>query len=309
MRFLALSLVVPALAAAAVWPEAIGEWKRTQVQPATVVERPVWDEYGFKEAETATFEQGDRTFTATGYRLVDSTSAMAALQWQTAGAPAKGKVTSHGNFVFVFADYQPTAEELAALNGNLRNVDTTAWPTLPTFLPGGAIAGTQRYVIGPVSLEKFIPGISPATAAFSLGAEAQVATYKSPKGEMKLALFNYPTPQMAMQKVQEFQKVLGVLAKRSGPLVAAILNPPDPDAAERLLGEVRYEAQVTLSERMPTQKDNIGDLVVNAFILIGILLSFSVVAGLTMGGFKVFRQFFRKGPEPEEMITLHLEKQ
>ncbi len=111
-----------------------------------------------------------------------------------------------------------------------------------------------------------------------------------------------------MQKVQDFQKVPGVVAKRSGPLVAAVVAPADPDAAERLLGEVRYEAQITLAERMPTQKDNIGDLIINAFILIGILLAFSLVAGLTMGGFRVLRQILRKGPEPEAMITLHLEQ-
>ena len=59
---------------------------------------------------------------------------------------------------------------------------------------------------------------------------------------------------------------------------------------------------------MPTRKDNIGDLVINAFVLIGILLCFCLVAGLTMGGFRVARQFLRHGEDPEAMITLHLEK-
>jgi hypothetical protein len=97
------------------------------------------------------------------------------------------------------------------------------------------------------------------------------------------------------------------MAKRAGPIIAAIVTPTDRDAAEKLLAEVRYDAQITLNERMPTRKDNIGDLVINAFILIGILIGFSTVAGLAFGGVRAVRRFVGKGQEPEAMITLHLE--
>jgi hypothetical protein len=89
--------------------------------------------------------------------------------------------------------------------------------------------------------------------------------------------------------------------------VAAIVAPADADAAERLLGEVRYEAQVTLNERVPTRRDNIGDLIINAFILIGILLGFSLAGGLMFGGARAIRKMTRRGPEPEAVISLHLE--
>src|ERR1035438_8833743 len=59
----------------------------------------------------------------------------------------------------------------------------------------------------------------------------------------------------------------GNLVKRSGPLVAVVVAPPDPDAAERLLAQVRYQALVTLDQWVPSHKDNIGNLVINAFIL------------------------------------------
>ena len=64
------------------------------------------------------------------------------------------------------------------------------------------------------------------------------------------------------------------MAKRSGPLVAVIVSPADPDAAERLLAQVSYQAEITRDEYVPTRRDNIGDLVINTFILIGILLAF-----------------------------------
>ena len=91
------------------------------------------------------------------------------------------------------------------------------------------------------------------------------------------------------------------MVKRSGPLVAVILAPPDPDAAERLLGQVRYQADVTRDEYVPTRRDNIGNLVINAFILIGILLAFSLVSGLGVGrlpGSPAARQDGRRSRTP-----------
>jgi hypothetical protein len=316
---LAILVLLPGLASAAVWPETIGAWKRTTVEPVTVAGRAVWDEYGLKEAETATYEKGAERFSATGYRMGDPTGAMAAFEWQRPagskdapfGKMAAGTATEllavHGNFLFAFTGRRPAADEWASLTGGLRNLDASSLPALPGFVPvEGLLGGSERYILGPVSLENFAPGIPPSVAGFSLGAEAQVASFRSPKGDMKLALFNYPTPQIAMLKVQEFQKVAGLTVKRSGPLVAAVLGPTDQDAAERLLAQVRYAAQITRDERMPTRRDNIGDLVINAFILIGILLGFSLVSGLTFGGVKAMRQLLRRGPEPEETIALHL---
>ena len=63
--------------------------------------------------------------------------------------------------------------------------------------------------------------------------------------------------------------------------------------------QVRYQAEVTLDEYVPTRRDNIGDLVINAFILIGILLAFSIVSGLAFGGLRAFRRRGKTGDEPD----------
>jgi hypothetical protein len=315
-----ICLLLPALAGAAVWPETIGPWKRTAQAPVTVSDRPLWDEFGLKEAERATYENGDLEWNVTGYRMADPTSAMGAFQWQRpaeakesklaplAAETAAGAIIAHGNFLFVFERRRPSPEEFSALAGGLRNLDTSPLPAFTTFMPSASrIPGGDRFILGPASLEKFAPGIPPSVAAFSLGAEAQSSLFRTAKGELRMTVFNYPTPQIAMQKVLDFQKVTGLLAKRSGPLVAAIASSSDPDAAERLLGQVRWEAQVTLAERMPTRRDNIGDLVINAFILIGFLLGFSLVAGLSYGGLRAIRMWRNPGPEPEAMISLNLQ--
>ena len=88
------------------------------------------------------------------------------------------------------------------------------------------------------------------------------------------------------------------MAKRSGPLVAVIVSPPDPDVAERLLAKVRYQAEMTRDEYVPTRRDNIGDLVINVFILIGILLVFATLPGLLVGGFRVLHPRPAQGRRP-----------
>jgi hypothetical protein len=99
-----------------------------------------------------------------------------------------------------------------------------------------------------------------------------------------------------------------VVAKRSGPLVAVVLSPADADFAEQLLGQVRYQAEVTRDEYVPTKRDNIGVLVINAFILIGILLAFAVVSGIAFGGWRAFRRRYRRGEEADSLVTLHLSR-
>lgn len=319
-RFL-LALLLPALAQAAIFPDAIGAWRRTAASKPVLADGPLWDEYGLQESEAASYENGSAKFTATAWRLQDSTGALAAYDWQRPGKSEPSKLAAlaaetadslvlvHGNYLLWFSGYKPTTPELDPIVESLRNVDTTVLPTLPGYLPSrDLVPGSERYITGPAGLRKFNAGIPPSAAAFHLGAEAQLGVFHSPKGDMVLTIFSYPTPQIAMQQAASLGKIPGAEVKRSGPLVAVILSPPDPDAAERLLAQVRYRAEVTRDAHVPTLRDNIGNLVVTAFVLTGLLLVFCVVSGLALGGSRVLLRRFRKGEDPEAMITLHLER-
>ena len=131
-------------------------------------------------------------------------------------------------------------------------VDATVLPMLPGYIPSGQ---SGRPTASATSRGRwpsaFDSGISPSVAGFHMGAEAQTGVFHSPKGDMTLAIFDYPTNQMAMQKIAEFGKIPGAMAKRDGPLMAVILSPPDPDAAERLLAKVRYSAIITQDQYVP----------------------------------------------------------
>jgi hypothetical protein len=316
---LSVLLLVPVLASAAIWPDAVGPFHRTALSTPTVTDRSLWDEYGLKDSESATFENGKEKFTAAAYRLQDSTAALAAFDWQrpkdakpSALAPlaaetANSAVLVHGNYLLVFQGYKPLPADLALVLDPLINIDSTPLPTLPGFLPSqGLVPNSERYVIGPAGLEKFDGGIPPSVAAFRQGAEAQLGVFHSPKGDMTLAIFDYPTNQIAMQKEADFQKLAGAVVKRSGPLVAVVLSPPDADAAERLLAQVRYQAQVTLNERIPTSMNQVGNMLINIFVLTGILLVFCLIAGLFVGGFRTFLLHGRKGRVSDAMILLNL---
>jgi hypothetical protein len=323
MKFILAALSLPFLpfaASAGILPDQIGVYHRTALSKPALADQAVWKDYGLKECETATYENDAAKFTGTAWRLRDTTASLAAFDWQRpadakpskAGSLAAETVASflvaHGQYLVRFDGYKPSGEELAAVWTGLKNVDHTQLPVLPSYLPAaGLVPNSERYVVGPASLAKFTPAISAAVAGFHYGAEAQTGVFHSPKGEMTMAIFNYPTPQIAMDKLSDFQNVPGAMAKRSGPFVAVVIAPADPELAERLLSEVRYQAQITRDEYVPTQRDNMGNLLLNICILIGILLAFALVSGVLFGGLRYLARVLRKGQEPEPMITLHLE--
>lgn len=317
---LAAALAFPALNSAAILPDAFGAYHRDSSAQPTIANRDLWDEYGLREYESGIYENGAAKVTVTAYQLQDPTGAMAAFDWirpksakpskagDYAAETADELMLVRGNYVLDFQGAKPTDLEIATLAGKLPLMDTTALPTLPGYLPGqDLVANSERYIQGPVGLAQFDSLIPPSVAAFRYSAEAVLGTYHRAKGDDTLAIFNYPTPAIARERLTEFENVQGAMAKRAGPLVAVVVKPADPDLAERILAQVQYRVDITMQEHIPTRRDNIGNLVINAFILTGILLVFCVVAGLGVGGFRILRRRGKGDADPEGVIRLHLE--
>jgi len=318
MRLL-LTLVLPAVSFAGIWPDTFGTFQRTAAKPVVVPDRPLWEEAGLQQAEQAEYNLQGRKFTATAYRLQDSTGALSAFDWERpaeAKPSALGKLAvesadsvtlAYGNYVLVFKGYKPSVGEIEALSQNLPKLEQSPLPALAGYLPDkGMVPNSERYVTGPVGLAKFSPGISPSTAAFHFGAEAQIGNFQAASGEMKLAIFSYPTPQIARERLVDFQRISGAMAKRAGPLVAVVLSPPNADDAERLLAQIRYAPTITLDEHVPNARDNVGNLIINIFKLTGLLLVFCLVAGLSFGGFRAILKRLGPAGETDSVISLHL---
>ncbi len=321
VKGVALPLLVAAAALGGIWPDQMGEFKRVSAAPMAVSDRALWDEYGFDQAERATYQAGAKKFVATAWRLKDSTGAFAAFQWQRPADAHPTKlsdlavetqttaVITYGNYLLRFDGWTPQVTDLGALVDRLPKLEKSPLPTLSGYLPAeGLLPNSERYILGPASLDRFRPGIPPSVAAFHMGAEGQLGRFRAGSSEMDLLIFAYPTPHIARDQLAAFQKLPGAMAKRAGPLVALILSPADADAAERLLALVRYQAEVTLSEYVPTRRDNIGDLILNIFLLTGILLVFCAVAGLAYGGILAAVRRWHGGPGTDDpMIMLHLD--
>lgn len=313
---LAVLIGAAAPSPAAIWPDQAGEYRKTSSKPAAISDKALFDEYGFQEAEEAAYS-GPGQFQATAYRFSDSTGGFAAFQsMRPAGAvrAAFGEnavqaggtaIAAVGNYVLEFRGLTPDAVLLKAIADQLPKVDRTPLPTLPNYLPAkGLVPNSERFILGSRSLAKFENRVPVAIANFDLSTEAATAEYRLPGGTVDLTLFSYPTPQIAAKQLPEFQKLPGVVAKRTGPLVAVLFSPPNADDAERLLANVRYDAEVTWNESLPNPRDNVADLLLNIFMLTGILIVLFLAAGVVVG---VLRRA-GLGKDSEEMVVLRLDE-
>ena len=306
-------------AAGGILPDRLAGVMKSDVKAVEPPDAALFDEYGFEAGEQATF--GPSTLTA--WRFRDSTGALAAFQYvrpadakplkstinQGAVRTSKGAIFEYGNYIVQVSGKVPEDDELAPVYLALAKVQQAPLPVLSTYLPpAGLVPNSERYIIGPVSLQKFDPKIPPSLAAFHLSAEAQFGRYHGKDGDFSLAIFEYPTPGIARQRAEEFEKLSGVMAKRTGPLVAVVSDAADRDAAERLLAKVNYEATVTVNEKGPNHEvRSFGRTILNYIAFAGLIMLFCIFSGLLFAGVRILAR--RLGPKDEDgaMITLHLE--
>jgi hypothetical protein len=319
--FVLAALSAVASARADIFPNQLGPYTKSAPKTLSAPDRELDDEYGIQASESADYTSPDKKhFTATAWRFQDSTGAMAMFEAKRPpkATPSKisklavttsdGVIFTDGNYLLQFTGSVPGEAELSQLYDQLPDFRQSALPLLLDALPAeGLIPNSERYLLGPVSLQRFDPAIAPSTAAFHLGAEGQLGQYETPKGKLTLAIFDYPTPNIARERYEEFAKIPGAVAKRTGPLVAVTVQPPDADAAERVLAQVRYDANVTLNQQPPVTAKQVSGMMLSIIALAGGILFLCVVGGIGLG---VFRVILRKvgwlTEEANEMTVLHL---
>ena len=316
-------LLLTGAAQAAIFPDHLGTYQKSAPKTIGIPDQELYDEYGLEATESADYTSPDKKhISATSWRLHDSTGALALFDSrrppgatpsdfaQLAVHTSDGIIFVYGNYVFQFTGGMLDQSSLNELYSQLARVENAPLPALSTFLPpDGLVANSERYILGPVSLQRVEPGIPPSVAGFRMGAEAQFGQYQTPKGLLKLIIFDYPTPSMAREQAAEFQKIPGAVIKRTGPLIVATLNPPDPDAAERILGKINYQANVTLNEPTPqSQAKGLARMILNIFVLAGIVLAMCIVGGVGFAGYRIMSRKMWRKEEMAEMIVLGLGK-
>lgn len=226
-----------------------------------------------------------------------------------------------------------SAAELRELAGSLPKPTGSAGklPPLKSYLPTrGYEKNTAKYILGPAALDRVGAPLPSATVDFKSGAEVILAKYSATAGDGTLMLIEYPTPQIAAEKLRQIDAAHQVTAqqpgvasivdvgpffdKRTGPILAIAAGPLSQSEARAMLGAISYEADVTWNENtFATKRDNLANLLFNVIVLCGVVIGLALVAGVGFGGIRILMKRMFPGrvfdrPEETEIITLHLEE-
>jgi len=329
-------------APASVLPPSFNGWQldkaslKSGSDPASAdgADAPVLKEYGFNDFETGAYRRNGREMHIKIARFSDASGAYGAFTYYVQPQMQKEEIgdgaASNNKRILFFrsnllvdatldqvtamsaADLRALADALPKAKGNLSTL-----PTLGGDVPKQSlIPHTLRYIEGPIALERLGVPIPATLVNFSMGPEVVLARYRSSNGEAYMTLISYPTPQIAAERLKAFQTA-GLPAgpfffKRSGPLVVAINGNIPQSEAQSLLASVNYDADVTWNQATKENpRDNMGNLILGIFTLIGVILIVALGFGFAFGGVRVLakkifpnRVFDR--PEDVEIIQLNL---
>lgn len=330
----------PASASArALLPASFAGWTETGAAATAPsgAEAPVLQEYGLAQYAAATYASGTQRVTVRAMRFGDATGAYGAFTLYRQPEMHAEKLGREGaaagdHFVFwmgttvVDASFAaPAADEEAALTALAADLPPALGtqsiaPSLPQYLPtAGLDATTVRYAIGPAAWAQMGEAIPAGTVDFSQDTEAVVAQYgakSGPQGAQEtLTLLLYPTPQIAgahLKGIDAAAKPLGMVTKRSGPLVAIAGGSYSAAKAQQLVDAVKFNDMVTINhpEGYVSETMKLYGLLRGITILVVILVCAALLLGLFLGGGRALVRKLRGKPvssvSEEEFISLHL---
>ena len=302
LRIVALAILVIGSLKAQIWPAKLGEYSRKSVTPHSeerlTIPNSVEEEEGLEDDEQASY--GAFSVLAESYK--DATGAYAA-SLTHAFPPLQV-----GNYLITCTGKCPT--NLAALAEALPGINHSALPTLRNYLPAkNLIARSERYILGPVGLKSAAPQIPDSVVAFQFSPEGDIARYREPGGDLTLAVFSYPTMEMARQQAAAMEKLPGAVVKRSGPLVALALAPGNQAAADRLLAQINYQAVLSSDDQqipLVLKPQSAAQMILAIIALAGIVLGFCLLSGLLFGAIRVAARKFGYSDAGSPYTMLHL---
>ena len=177
--------------------------------------------------------------------------------------------------------------------------------------PANLIQGSDRYIVDASGIGREL-NLDPQTLGFDDSVEVATADYRVDGKTAHLVLLLYPTQQIAKKYEDQWSTNAPddlAFRKRVGALLALVRRASDVSVAKAILDGVNYETQVTWDQPRPDL--SVREVILTIFTFIGVALLFTVVAGLSFGGLRVFvkarypdRVFDR--PQDMEIIQLKL---
>ena len=195
----------------------------------------VLKEYGFVGSETVTYTREDgRKLTVKAARFNDATGAYGAFTFYrqpamrterigTKAASANQRILFFRDNILIDANFdrltEMSAAELRELAGMLPAAKGAAenLPTLPEYLPkSDAVENSAKYILGPQALLATKAPVTAEQIDFSHDPEILIQDYSSKSGPLTLMLIQYPTPQIAAERLRVLQSatVVSELAAR-----------------------------------------------------------------------------------------------
>ncbi len=319
---------------------------------ADAANAPVLKEYGFQRLEKAAYTRDDgRNLVIKAAVFADASGAYGAFTYYYSDEMGEEKIGGQAAFlnnrvlfyqgnVLVDAVFDRmsvmSAAQLRELAGLLPQAGGNKGnpPSLPTYLPKRAFQrnfekNTTKYILGPVALDRIGSPLPGSMVDFKAGAEVVMGRYAATAGDSTLMLIEYPTPQIAAERLRQIdashqvtQQQPGVASMvdvgpffdtRTGPIIVIAAGPLSKNEARSLMSSISYEADVTWNENTyVSKKDNLANFLFNAIVLCGIVVGLALVAGIAFGGLRVIvKRFFPDSVfdrrEAMEIISLHLE--
>ncbi len=354
----ARALAAPPKAAAAAkpfLPTMFAGWQSTAsntsdnpaaADPANV---SVLKEYGFTEFQSAAYARDGITLALRAIRFKDASGAYGAYTFYRQPGMAPVSIGKQGVFdgahhiIFwtgdtlldgVFSQLTAmSASDLRELASMLPQPDGTANlpPQLPANLPpAGLQSDSIRYAVGADAYARSGGVLPPSLIDFSRDVEAVTAEYQTRGGDGALTLLNYPTPQIAAERLHAIQSYLqnhdaasvpqalhesstsSLIVRRSGPIVILTSGSFTADQARQLSETVHYDADVTWNNPKGyiSEQTRAAKLVLGIFALIAVLLGITIIIGFFFGGGRILIRKLRGKPatslEEAEFIKLDL---
>ncbi len=353
----AAAFAADAPAPSPVLPAQFGGWqingaaiKSADSAVADAANAAVLKEYGFQRFEKAEYTRDDgRKLAIKAAVFADASGAYGAFTFYRVSEMNAEKIGeeggSLGNRVLFFQGNvlvdavfdrltAMSAAELRDLAGTLPRPVGSAGklPPLRNYLPRhGYEKNTEKYVMGPAALDRMNAPLAGSMVDFKSDTEVVLGKYTAQLGEATLMLIEYPTPQIAAEKLRQIDAAHAVTAqqpgaaamvdvgpffdKRTGPIVVIAAGPLSQREAGALMGPISYDADVTWNENTYlTRRDNLANLLFNVIVLCGILIGLALVVGVGFGGVRILLKRLFPGrvfdrPEDMEFISLHLDDQ
>jgi hypothetical protein len=324
--------------------------KSSDAATADPANAAVLEEYGFQRLEEAKYTRDDgRTLNLKAAVFEDASGAYGAFTFYRTQEMLEEKIggqgSSLGNRVLFFQGSvlvdavfdkvtAMSAAELRELAGALPQPRGSAGklPTLRNYLPmRGYQKNSEKYATGPAALDRMNAPLASSAVDFKSDVEVVLAKYAAEAGDATLMLIEYPTPQIAAEKLRQIEAAHQVTAqqpgtapimdvgpffdKRTGPILVIAAGPLSHREAEAMLGSISYDADVTWNENTYLdKKNNLANLLFNVIVLCGIVIGLALVVGIGFGGVRILLKRIFPGrvfdrPEAMEIISLHLEEE